>query len=138
MIKKLLLLSVLIPALAFALTVTDVVTPGRTVNGNMVSDAEEDPEVPVFGDIQNSSNGGNVTISWSAVTTDGNGDPITLHSYELRYKRTTDTVYTHIMVPPQFVGHALTLTTGSYEGNVFAVDDQGVLSIASTFNFEVP
>jgi hypothetical protein len=137
MIKKLLFLSFIIP-FCLALTVTDVVTPGRSVNGNMVSDADEDPEQPVFGNIQNSGQGENVTILWSAVTTDANGNPITLHSYELRYKLTTDTIYTQIMVPPQFVGHALTLSSGSYEGNVFAVDSNGVLSPASTFSFEVP
>ena len=124
--------------LILALTVTDTVTKGRVVNGTLVSDADEEQEVPVFGDIQNSENGGNVTLSWSAVTSNENGDPITVLLYELRYKLTSATEYTVVTVPPNFVGHALTLTAGSYEAIVEAVDTNGNLSTASNTTFTVP
>lgn len=119
-----------------ALTVTDVVTPGRVSNGTLISDYDEDPEVPVFGNIQNSGNG-NVTITWAQVTQDTQGNPITLKNYELRYKITTDTVYTLVIVPPEFVGHALTLTSGNYQYYVSAVDSNGNISDSAIETFTV-
>lgn len=125
----------LVPFLT-ALTVTDVVTPGRTVNGNVVSDRDEDGESPVFGDIQNSGNG-NVDLTWSQVTVDTAGNPITVLLYELRYKLTGDTEYTLVTVPPNFVGHSLQLSAGDYEADVVAVGTNGKLSATSTITFTV-
>lgn len=138
--KKILLLLLFLPIIVFALTVRDVTTPGRVVDGNLVSDANPNPEVPVFGNIQNSGNG-NVTIGWSEVTTDSNGDPITVAMYEIRYN--TDAlvatgVYNVIAVPPEFTGHSLTVAAGSYSGYVEAYDSNGYSSILSNFTFEVP
>lgn len=136
-IAKILVFCLSIPFL-LALTVTDTVIKGRVAGGNLISDADEDQEVPVFGDIQNSGNGGNVTITWSAVTQDDEGNPITVLLYELRYKLNTDPDYTLVTVPPTFVGHALTLTAGSYSAKVEAVDTNGNISTAATTTFTVP
>lgn len=119
-----------------ALTVGDATTPGRVENENLVSDRDEDPEVPVFGNVQNDG-AGNVTVVWTEVTTDTQGNPVTIHMYELRYREVGTTVYTLITIPPAFVGHSLTETTGSYEGYVEAVGDDGFIATAGTFTFEV-
>jgi len=131
------ILLLLLPAVLLALTVGDVTTSGRTVDGNSVSDYDEDGEQPVFGNIENAGSG-NTTITWSEVTTDTNGNPVTIHNYEIRYKEAAETVYTTIVVPPQFVGHSFTLSPGSYSGFIEAVTDSGYISTDSTFTFEVP
>lgn len=134
-IKKSWFLSLLlIPTLAIALTVTDVVTPGRVENGSLVSDAEEDAPPPAFGNIQGS---GNVTIGWDPVVADDQGQPITLKSYELRIRLVGAPTYTFIAVPPEFTGHALTLSAGDYEGFVEAIGVSGYIATAATFNLTV-
>lgn len=132
--KKLLVLLLFIPFL-LALTVTDVVTPGRTVDGNMVSDYDEDGETPIFGNVQGT---GGTTIVWNQVTTDTNGNPITVKNYELRYRLVGNNEYILIVVPGEFTGHSLTLSAGSYEGLIEAVDTSGLITTtAATFNFTV-
>lgn len=135
MIKKSLILSLLLLApLAYALIVDDVVTPGRVENGSLVSNAEEDPPPPAFGNIQGS---GNVTIGWDPVVADDQGQPITLKSYELRIRLVGAPTYTFIAVPPEFTGHALTLSAGDYEGFVEAIGVSGYIATAATFNVTV-
>lgn len=134
-IKNSWLLSLLLIApLAIALTVTDVTTPGRVENGSLVSNAEEDTPPPAFGNIQGS---GNVTIGWDPVSVDDQGQQITLKSYELRIRLVGAPTYTFIAVPPEFTGHALTLSAGSYEGYVEAFDTNGNSSTALEFTFIV-
>ena len=132
--KILLLFLLLFAGTLYALTVRDSVIDGRTVNGKNVSDRDTDPEIPSFGNVQGS---GNVTITWTEVNTDSNGDPLSVYYYELRYRLVGNVEYTTITVPAQFTGHALTLSAGSYEGFVEAVSSAGVISTDSTFTFEV-
>ena len=134
-IKNSWLLSLLLIApLAIALTVTDVTTPGRVENGSLVSNAEEDTPPPAFGNIQGS---GNVTIGWDPVSVDDQGQQITLKSYELRIRLVGAPTYTFIAVPPEFTGHALTLSAGDYEGFVEAIGISGYIATAATFNVTV-
>lgn len=136
MIKKIAALFLTLPFL-LALTVTDTVTPGRVVNGNLVSDADPEPDVPIFGDIQNSGSG-NVTLSWAPVTTDEDGNPVTILLYELRYRVVGAEFYELVTVPGNFVGHSLTLSTGSYEFKVNSIDSNGVISTSANSTFTVP
>lgn len=118
------------------LTFQNTVTPGRVVDGNLVSDRDQEPDVPIFGNVQNSGSG-NVTIVWSEVTADSQGNPITLLNYELRYREVGTIEYTLILVPPAFVGHSLTESAGNYEGFVQAVSTGGYISTPATFTFNV-
>lgn len=132
--KKLIPLILILPFI-LALTVTDTVTPGRVVDGNLVSDAVEDGEQPIFGNVLGS---GSTTITWAQVTVDANGDPVTIKNYELRYRAVGSTEYTLVVVPSEFTGYATTLSAGNYEGTLEAVTDTGYVSAtAGTLNFTV-
>ena len=96
--------------------------------------AAEDAPPPAFGNIQGS---GNVTIGWDPVVADDQGQPITLQSYELRIRLVGAPPYTFIAVPPEFTGHALTLSAGDYEGFVEAIGVSGYIATAATFNLTV-
>ena len=118
----------------YALTVGDVTTDTRAVDGNMVSDYDPNPPAPVFGSVFGT---GNVTITFAEVLVDTNGGQITPYNYEIRYRVVGTTVYTVAAVPAQYTGYAFTASTGSYEGNIVAVDTGGNVSAPSNFTFEV-
>jgi len=140
MIRKIffILLAVSAP-LVFAVTVQNTISQGRSVGGNVVSDVDVDPEVPVFGNIFDPilSDTNNATILWSQVTTDSNGDPITLINYEVRYRIVGAVEYSVILVPAAFSGLSTVFSVGSYEGYIEAVASNGWVSPASAFTFEV-
>jgi len=140
MIKNALLFAGLVfSVIAYALEVTDTVTPGRVDNGNLVSDAVADGEQPIFGDVFDpiTADTNNATIRWSPVVTDSNGDPITLYVYEVRHRLVGDTEYEVIIVPANYAGVTSNFSTGSHEGYVEAVAADGWISPRSNFTFEV-
>ena len=132
--KTLLLILLALSSVSIAVTVTDVTTPGRSVGGNIVSDADEDPEVPIFGNVFGS---GSHTISWAQVSTDENGDPVNIVTYEIRYKESAETEYTVVSIPSAYAGYATTLSAGSYSGFIEAVDDSGWISSPENFSFTI-
>lgn len=141
MIKKLFFLLVAFSvSIAYAVTVQNTVSKGRTVDGNVVSDVDEQPEVPVFGNFFDpvTTDVNTATISWSQVTADTNGAPVTIVNYEVRYRIVGTTEYQVVLVPAAFTGLATDFAVGSYEGYVEAVATNGWVSQASTFTFEVP
>lgn len=137
--KSLLVLSLGFAGVCFGLQVGDTVTPGRVVDGNLVSDAVEDGESPIFGDVFDpiTTDINTATIRWSPVVVDSDGNPITLYNYEIRYRIVGQTEYSVIIVPANYAGVSNAFSVGSYEGYVEAVASDGWISPRSNFTFEV-
>jgi hypothetical protein len=116
---KWLILLLIAPLTALALTVQDVTISARVVGGNWVSD-----RIPT------------ITLNWVAPTTDTDGNPLTITRYELRYKSTVDQVYSVVVLPADAVSYEMSgLSSGSYTGILEVVDAQGTFSTAAQFNW---
>lgn len=124
----------LTPSVVDALTLTDVITKARLSNGNIVSDADETPEVPNTAKVLGA---GNVSVTWDRVTLDQDGNSVTPESYNFNYKLSSAGNYTTVGIPNQYNGYALNLSSGTYDYYIDVVIN-GCPSGYTVYQFTVP